>query len=379
MRRSKRFSVVLLKTAVLIFVVLCSSNLMAADLYLDGGISVEINYTVVGSVVIEDANVAMYEPAYIQGFVITGSGAVLDVYGGQIEYMLLISTSDLSLPEGQVTVYGTDFTVDGVPLDPNTTELFLQSNVLSGVYEDGTPFSIVVDCAITAGSDFAYYQTVKLGWLSGEPDIELSQNDYDFGQTDIGTTQTGIVTVYNLGNEVLNLQSLEVVEDQDVQFEFTPLEVMPLTLAPDMAIDIEIFYTPVVEGLAQATLLISCDDPNDPVVEVALSGEGIPVVLSSEEQIAQIFDTYDWAVENDLIEGVGKNKSAKNKLRVFGKMLTVAENLIAGGYYDYALDVLLMIEKKCDGQKRPKDFIKGPVAVDLNIRINELIDTLQDQ
>jgi hypothetical protein len=293
--------------------------------------------------------------------------------------MLLISTSDDTLPEGQVTVYGTDFAIDGVPVDPETTELFLQGQMLSGVYENGTPFAFSVECFTMGGGGYSYYQTIKLGWIVSEPDIEVSQYDYDFGQTDIGTTQMGVLTVYNLGNAALTIQSLQLEQDENLQFGFTHLKVMPLTLAPNTALDIEISYDPVLEGLAQAAFRLTSDDPNDSVVEVALSGEGIPIVLLPEEQIAQILDAYDLAVEEDLIQGIGRKRFAARRIRIFRKMLTIAENLIAGGYNDKALKVLLATEKKCDGQKRPKDLIKGPGTADINTLINELIDTLQTQ
>ena len=248
------------------------------DIEFAGGITARIDYTVDGSVWIYDANVMMVEPAHILGFVVTGSGAVLDIYGGQIDYMMLISTSDDTLPEGQVTVYGTDFAVDGVPVPPGTPELFMQYQTLSGVYEDGTPFSYIVDCVIEGNANYVYYQTVKLGWVVSEPDIQISQNDYDFGGTDIGTTQNGVLTVYNLGNEALTIQSLEILQDQDIQFTFTPFEVMPLTLAPNTALDIEIAYKPVREGPAQAMFRVLSNDPDQPVLQVALSGTGLSVV-----------------------------------------------------------------------------------------------------
>jgi hypothetical protein len=52
-------------------------------------------------------------------------------------------------------------------------------------------------------------------------------------------------------------------------------------------------------------------------------------------------------------------------------------NLIDDGYDDYALEVLLMVEAKCDGEKSPKDFVEGAAAEELNLLINELIDSLQ--
>ena len=168
--------------AFLVAVLLCiGPGMTYADIEFAGGATGLIDYTVDGSVWVYDANVTMVEPAHILGFVITASGAVLDIYGGQIDYMMLISTSDDTLPEGQVTVYGTEFAVDGIPVEPGTSELFLQYQTLSGVYEDGTPFSYIVDCAISGNANYIYYQTIKLGWVVSEPDIEVSQYDYDFG------------------------------------------------------------------------------------------------------------------------------------------------------------------------------------------------------
>ncbi|MFZ9011872.1 MAG: hypothetical protein ACO20W_08285, partial [Anaerohalosphaeraceae bacterium] len=58
-------------------------------------------------------------------------------------------------------------------------------------------------------------------------------------------------------------------------------------------------------------------------------------------------------------------------------MLTSADDLIEAGLYESALLTLQIIELKCDGQKSPEDFIEGPAAEELNTRVNELIDTLQ--
>ena len=380
MKNRRNSAVQTVTIAFIVFTFSCCSLTVYGyeDIEFSGGVTAEIDYLVDGSVWVYDANVIMVEPAHILGFVGTASGAVLDVYGGQIDYMLLISTNDLSLPEGIVTVYGIDFTVDGVPVDPNTTELFLQGQILSGVYGNGTPFAFGVDCVIVGGGDFLYYQTIKLGWVVSKPDIELSHDEYNFGQTDIGDTRSATVTVYNVGNAALTVQSLSIEQDEPVQFDFASLQILPLTLEPNTAVDIELLYTPVAEGLASAALIVFSDDPNDPYATVELIGQGVSSILSPEEQIAQILDAYDSAVQEDLIQGIGNKKSASNKIKVFGKMLTLADELIAAGYNDCALEVLLMIEKKCDGLKSPKDFIKGDGAAELNALINELIQTLQE-
>ena len=378
----KNISLTIQKVAVLLIVYTffgCPLAAWAGDIEFSGGVTAEIDYLVDGSVWIYDANVIMYEPAHILGFVVTGSGAVLDIYGGQIDYMLLISMHDIALPDGLVTVYGSDFAVDGVPVDPDTTELFLQGQIFSGVYENGTPFAFPVDCVIFGGVGYTYYQTVKLGWLVSQPDIELSYDEFDFGQTNIGETKTTTLTVYNLGNVGLTVQSLSLEQEEPVQFDFVTTQTLPFTLEPNTAVDIDILYTPVIEGLAESVFTVFSDDPNDPYVSTELIGIGVPVILSPAELSAVIVETFDQFVEDGTIQGVGNKKSGANKVRTFAKMLAVADELVAADNEDLALDVLLMIEAKCDGQKSPKDFIEGQGAVELNALIGELIQTLQTQ
>ena len=202
----------ILLSAILLFTV---SNLLLGDIEFSGGVTAEIDYVVDGTVWIYDAHVTMYEPAHIQGdlgYVVTGSEAVLDIYGGIIDQQLLISFEDLDLPEGIVTVYGTDFAVDDDPIDPNTTELFLQGQTLSGVYGNGTPFAFPVDCVIVGGSDFIYTQTVKLGWITSEP--EVIEIDVDINPrrcpNPLNVKGKGFLSVAILGSEDFDVYMIDV-------------------------------------------------------------------------------------------------------------------------------------------------------------------------
>ena len=373
--RSTRLRIQKVAFTTSVFLFFCFPLVVYGDISFDGGATAEINYFVDGSVWVFDATVSMYEPAHIQGFVITGSGAVLDIYGGQIDTILMISSHDNTLPEGVVTVYGTDFAVDGVPVAPDTTELFLNEQNLSGVYQDGTPFAFPVSCIIEGNGNLVYYQTVKLGWIASQPDIELSVNKYDFGQTYVTDTQTGTVTIYNLGDAALTVQSVSIQDDNDNQFSI-PWLPLPFTIDPNTGVDVEVSYTPVVEGSAAAKLVVFSDDPNDPYVTTDLVGEGVP--LPPEQQIQNILKAYDIDVAEGSVVGVGNGNSAANKVKTFGKMLLIVNGLIEAGYYDDAFDPLLVIEAKCDGGKSPKDFIEGPATEELNAQINKLIDTLQE-
>jgi hypothetical protein len=353
-----------------------AGTLLAEDVYLNDGASYEIDYLIDGSLWIENASVSLYTPAHIAGFTITGSGTVMDIYGGQIDYMLLISTNDNGLPDGIVTIYGTDFAVDGVPVATDTAELFLSNKTLTGVYQDGTPFTMVVDCSISGNASYLHYQTLKLGWIVSEPRIEVSQTDYDFGLNDIGSTGFGVVTVYNAGNANLTLNSVSVMQNEPLQFGFTPLQVIPVTLEPGMSIDLEISFTPAKEGLSEASLHLFSSDPTMPDLEIQLLGEGAAVEFTPEEQAQAVLDFLQDSLAAGTIAGEGKGQSASNKAATFCKMIAAAKQLIEAGYNEFALEALDDIQKKCDGKKAPADFVSGQDAAVLHGMIIELMNKL---
>lgn len=369
----------MIKRIALVAILLTCCGVVAADEYYAGGVTVDIDRDVLGYLWVEDATINMYENAHIVndaffGDIYATSGSVINIYGGQIDGYLFVTTSENGIPEAQVTVFGSDFLVDGATVDPAATELFLQGQELSGVYASGTPFAYRVDCAVMAD----FYLTVKLGWLQSEANIEVSPAEVDFGQVDIGTTQSGVVTVYNSGNANLTLQSLTVLQGDPAEFGFVPLQQLPVTIEPETSIDIEVLYTPELEGVAEAVLQIASDDSDQSVVEVALFGEGLLVSLTPAEQIDLILEYYQAALEDGSIEGIGWGRYADNNARFFGKTLVMVERLIDAGYDRHALTALKIAEQQCDGDRRPCDFIQGDGVALLNEMINELIDTIDE-
>lgn len=367
------------KWAALGAILLACWGTLTADEFYSGGITVDIDSEVLGFVWVEDATVNLYENAHIMddlfiGDLFTTSGAVVNIYGGQIDGYIFVTTSQNSFPEAQVTVYGSDFAVDGVPVVAGTAELFLQDQELSGVYASGTPFAHMVDCAVTAD----FYLTIKLGWIESEADIDVPQIEYNFGQVDIGATQSGIVTVYNTGNANLILQSVGFLQAEPAEFELAPMQQLPVTIEPDTALDIEILYTPEVEGPAEAVLQIFSDDPDESVIEVALLGEGMQVILTPAEQIEMIVAYYQVALQDGTIEGVGRGRCGDLRARLFEKKLLAIQQLIDAGYQKHALMALKILEQQCDGDRWPCDVVEGDGVPLLNEMINELIDTLDE-
>jgi hypothetical protein len=261
------------------------SSAVIADEYYSGGVIVDIDRVVSGYLWVDDATVNLLQNAHIksvasgwQGSLYCSSGSVLNIYGGKIDDALYITTSYNSFPESNVTVYGSQFAIDGVAIPVGTPEAFIPAKMLSGVYQDGTPFSFKVDCY--AEADF--YLTIKLGWIIAKPEMAVAPATMDFGQVKIGNSQTQIVTVSNTGKANMALQSVEFVEGSSAAFSIAPLVQLPVTIEPNAAIDIEVVFAPAEAATLLGVLRIAGDDNDNPSVDVSLTGVGTRPVIAVE-------------------------------------------------------------------------------------------------
>lgn len=244
-----------------------------ADEYYAGGVTVNINDEIFGYVWVEDAVVNLYDGAHIvneafYGDIYATSGAVINIYGGTVDGIFFVDNGSPEFDPARVTIYGTDFAVDGIAVDPSVNEVYLENQHLSGIYASGAAFDHLIDCS-AAGV------TIKLAWIVEDP------------------------------------------------------------------------------------------------------------VLTPAEQMELIMAYYGMAVDEGTIEAVhpGQGKGAANRFKKhdpFEKMLSVAQRLIDLEYDQYAADVLTMIGKKCDGDKRPQDMITGEGVPALNAMINDLAETLAE-
>ena len=359
-----------------------SSAVFADEHYYDG-VTVDIDYEILGFVWIDDATVNFYPGAHVKddyyyGDVYISSGAVVNLYGGQIDNVMMISTMYNDLPDAQVTVYGTDFAVDGVPVDPDTTDLFLQGEVLSGVYEDGTPFSYAVECFWEGD----VYLTLSLVWLNGEDpepaegDIEAAPVAVDFADVELGTHALQIAAVLNTGDGPLTVDSIKL-EDDSMQF-FLSAVTLPAVLEPNEALEFGVVYVPAETAEAAGVLKVLSDDPDEQEIEIALSGAGF-VELTPLERIDAILAAFDQAVEDGTIVGnAGWWWWYNDKMvRQMKCLLKTARHLIEKDQFHCAVQVLHVADLKSDGKTWPCDYVKGDGVAELNRLIKELEEKLK--
>lgn len=208
-----------------------------------------------------------------------------------------------------------------------------------------------------------------------QPDIDVSPLIYDFGDVKLFSSRSVLLTISNMGNSDLTINSIDFTPDSNSCFAITSSPTLPFTIAPEDSNNVEITFEPTTENIFNATLEISSDDTDEPIVEVDLVGAGVKVALPV--QIANILDFIDTSVADGNMVGVGSGNSANKKLNALINMFEATNDLIVGEYYDDACGQLTDILKKCDGQVPPPDFVAGEAVEELVERILLLMEDLE--
>jgi hypothetical protein len=103
-------------------------------------------------------------------------GSIVNIYdcvfgAGSVLY---VGTDDNpNQPDGVVTFYGTEFAVNGTPVDPAETQVFLPDNVLSGLNANGEYFSVSVTSVEVGYPEGLKQWKVNLAWLGGPSVIDV--------------------------------------------------------------------------------------------------------------------------------------------------------------------------------------------------------------
>ena len=107
------------------------------------------------------------------------------------------------------------------------------------------------------------------------PDIGASVLALNFGEIDLsfGASVTQMVTVTNSGDGDLQIQSVSLIGADAGEFALESGD-GAATLDDDASQDIVVFFDPASTGAKDATLRIMSDDPDEPTLDVDVSGTG---------------------------------------------------------------------------------------------------------
>jgi hypothetical protein len=203
--------------------------------------------------------------------------STIDITAGVIDSYLNTGSTDI------VTIYGSDFAVDGTPVEDQIVNTGGSTYIfdLTGVYADGSPINF--QCRLGSGG------VINLNLAATAPDIKVYPvadpvtgiRAYDVGEVAICETLTvpNIVYIYNEGNENLTVTSVSISGDPSISL--TPSLSFPLVIEPGLNNGqyFDVTFAPTAAGLVEATVTIESDDEDEGVIEVILSGTGVVEVV----------------------------------------------------------------------------------------------------
>jgi hypothetical protein len=131
--------------AVLFIVVPCSAQTCDDDGYVDVGEVADINCVIEDNFLLVLGEANLYPGAYIGWGIYAFNGSTVNIYGGEIgkDFNITLFSGQ---PSAVVTVYGTEFELDGVPLDPSATQFSVDPSAggtLTGKYEKGGDINLL--------------------------------------------------------------------------------------------------------------------------------------------------------------------------------------------------------------------------------------------
>lgn len=111
-----------------------------------------------------------------------------------------------------------------------------------------------------------------------DPDIDVTPLEVDFGKLAVidAETVSETVTIANVGEGDLHILSIEL---DSAESNFEVGAVGSVLVPAGSQTELAVSYTPSTAAADEDTVLITSDDPDEPVVEVLLLGEGIAPII----------------------------------------------------------------------------------------------------
>ena len=161
-------------------------------------------------------------------------------------------------------------------------------------------------------------------------DIDVSPLALEFGPVTVGLTGTLTTSISNLGGSDLVVTGLGLVGSTDFALGASA-PTPPFTIAAgDPPVNVPVVYTPGEVGGDSGALDITSDDPDEPVVSVALSGSGVAPVLECD------IDVNPLALDFGSVE-VGNTATASTSVGNTGTADCTVDSLTLLGSLDFTL------------------------------------------
>ncbi|UCF15012.1 MAG: choice-of-anchor D domain-containing protein [Phycisphaerales bacterium] len=206
--------------------------------------------------------------------------------------------------------------------------------------------------------------------------LEVLPTDHDFGDVEVGTTATTIVSMTNINGSNVQVFGLGFQAGGSDAFSMVNAPPVPFIVVPGQTVEVKVAFAPSAAGYVSAVLQIESTDSLTPVHEVFLSGVGVDT-QPEPVTIQAILDFFDASVAAGTIQGRGHRPRLKRiRLMSMRGMLVAAGKFIETERIGVARRVLKRAYKRCDGEPWPPDFIIGEACPQLADMILDLRESL---
>jgi hypothetical protein len=137
--------------------------------------------------------------------------------------------------------------------------------------------------------------------VSGAPDIILSENNFDFGPVYLSVFAADTILVSNIGADSL------VVSNINSNLSDFATDQSAFTIYPGDSQQIIVTFAPITTGLKTGKLSIMSNDPDEPILTVFLSGEGVdpPIVTVKPDSLYSALSIGDIETQTITIDNSG--------------------------------------------------------------------------
>ena len=268
-------------------------NLLAAfwdDLHFRGAVRAHYHY---------DGTKFIVQYTDVDKFSPTGSHLTFQVIlypNGRFRYQYLTMTGTLNSAtigeqnstrnDGLTVAFNTAYVHDSLAVEFRPPFDFLQISPLSGTINPGDPavlMNVRIDSANLIGGDYSAVVDVLTNdpanglvpisvmfHVTGIPDIDASPASLAFPTTFVGYSSSLPATISNVGTEALQVTGSSITGDFSVSGLTTPV-----TLPVGGTIPLTVTFAPNLAGAHSGLLTVTSDDPDEPSVTIALSGDAL--------------------------------------------------------------------------------------------------------
>jgi len=208
-----------------------------------------------------------------------------------------------------------------------------------------------------------------------DSDILVTPLEYDFGEVEVDDSNITTITIDNFNGHPLVINDIAMASGSSLDFAIITDLQFPIVLDSDDQLLVDVVFSPSSEGPSAAGMEIFSSDPDEGLVVVEFSGVGI-AAPGEPVTIDDILDFFDASVNAETLEGRGRGWLAKLRLCIMRGMLVIAGEFIENEQTNYACYMQKRAYKRCDGQRRPYDFIIGESVPELANMISDLMCSL---